>query len=454
MRKRAILAMMLVVALALPAGCSHIEKDAEVDKQTVIIEVAGKTYTKQEVLSAADSYMNYQAYLYSRYGMAYDVTDAEHIASARQSAIESLVQEAVIAQKEAEYGISLTDAELAELQTTVDETYNGYVETVKTSYFADTTLTGEELDAAIAARMTELGYSTKEQMLESEKTNKAYEKLKAEIVKDVAVTDEEIQADYTSKLENAKASYASDLSSYASNVSSGSTVYYHPAGYRYVKNILRQISEEDSAKLSDLSSQITAKQTELDTATASVAELPEDAAADTEDQAKNRAALNTTVTTLTAEIADLQTQRDAAQEAAYAALQPTVDEIVAKLAEEGADFDAIMAEYGEDTGMQAEPAKTQGYLVCTGLTSMVAEFVNASMALEKVGDVSAPFRTSYGIHIVKYVGDLAEGEVPLDDVKGEIQSALLTSKQDALFNSTVEEWVKAANAKTYADRLN
>jgi parvulin-like peptidyl-prolyl isomerase len=113
-----------------------------------------------------------------------------------------------------------------------------------------------------------------------------------------------------------------------------------------------------------------------------------------------------------------------------------------------------MAEYGEDTGMQSDPAKTDGYPVCAGDTNWVDAFTEAAMSLGKVGDVSAPFRTDYGIHIVKYISDITEGAVPLADVKDTISADLLSTKQDDLYDTTVSGWVTDANAKVYKDRLN
>jgi len=83
----------------------------------------------------------------------------------------------------------------------------------------------------------------------------------------------------------------------------------------------------------------------------------------------------------------------------------------------------------------------------------VTEFTTAAMALVKAGDVSAPFHTQYGTHIVKYISDLAEGVVPLADIKDAISKELLTTKQDDLFNTTLNQWVTDANAKIYTDRM-
>lgn len=453
MRKRAILALMLVLALAVTTSCSLIVKDAEVDKQTVIIDVAGQTFTKGEVAAQVAQTLDYQEYVYTMYGMAYDKTDQTAISSARDTVIDALVEQAVLNQKKDEMGLGdFTQEELAELEASAEETYQGYIDGVKASYFADTELSGEELDKAVAEKLTELAYPSKEELLESEKEDKATEKLKAEVVKDVTVADDEVKAEYDTRVESAKTEYAGSLSAYGTAVQNGSTVYYTPAGYRYVKNILRKLSDEDSQKISDLNSQITAKQTQLDNIESSLNDLGEDAGADDEETAKSRAELTEAKAKAEGELADLQKQLDEAKEAAYANVQPTIDEIFAKL-EAGGDFDALMEEYGEDTGMQASPAKETGYPVCEGSTTWVAEFTEAAMALEKVGDVSPAVRTSYGIHILQYAGDAAEGAADYDGVKETVRADLLAQKQDALYNETVDRWVTEANAKIYKDRL-
>lgn len=453
MRKRIFLAVLMIAALVLSTSCSLIVKDADVDAQTTVIDVAGQTITKAEVQQAVENTLSYQSYIYSMYGYTYDATDAKNIADAQDSAIDALIQQAVTDQKIAELGFDqFTDEELSEMQASVDETYNGYLDSVKTYYFADTELTGDELDAAIAAKMAELGYPDAASLLKDQKTSKSDEKLKDYVVKDVTVTEDEIQAEYDSRVEAAKSSYADDLSQFGSDISDGSTIYYRPAGYRYVKNILVKLTDDDNTAISDLNSQITDVQSNLDTNATAQAALPEDATTDTEEQAQSRAALVATQAELQAQLSDLNSQLATATEAAYANIQPKIDEIVAKL-DAGEDFDTVMEAYGEDTGMQSEPAKTNGYPVCKGDTNWVEEFTTASMALANVGDVSAPFRTSYGIHIVKYQSDIAEGVVALDDVKDTISADLLSTKQDDLYNTTVSQWVTAANAKVYKDRL-
>lgn len=89
---------------------------------------------------------------------------------------------------------------------------------------------------------------------------------------------------------------------------------------------------------------------------------------------------------------------------------------------DGADFDELMNNYSEDTGLAAFP---DGYFFTKG--KMVAEFENSAFSLED-GQVSDIVETSYGYHILKKI---AKGEyisAHLDEVKGEYLSSLFTEK--------------------------
>ena len=168
MRKRVLLALVLVLTLLVSTGCSLIIKDEEVDKQTTIIEVAGKTITKGEVQDMTQSVLDYNEYMYSMYyGYGYDKTDADTIASAQAEAIDNLIQTAVVDQKIAERGYNnFTDEEIAEMEKQAAEDYQLYYDTIKMYFFSDTELTGDELDAAIKAEMVNMGYPGEEALLE------------------------------------------------------------------------------------------------------------------------------------------------------------------------------------------------------------------------------------------------------------------------------------------------
>ncbi len=74
---------------------------------------------------------------------------------------------------------------------------------------------------------------------------------------------------------------------------------------------------------------------------------------------------------------------------------------VLALVESGEDFDALIAQYGEDPGMSTYPG---GYYFTTGM--MVAPFEETAFALEE-GQTSGLVETTYGYHIIQ--------RLPLDD---------------------------------------
>jgi len=415
MRKRVILALVLVFALVMSTSCSLIIKDEAVDRATPVIEIAGKTITKGEVKDQIEAIHDYNEEMYYYYyGMSYDRNSESAITDAKEQAIQSMIESAVVDAKLAEYGFdAYTDEELAEIEATAQEDYDLYFETVQNFFFNDTELTGDELTAAIEAEMAEMGYPNYEQLVEEGKYMLAQEKLVAEINKDVTVSEEELTTEYNARVEADKASYEAAAYTYGTALTNGETPYYTPAGYRYVKHILLQFNEEDETAISDLETQI-ANLTEGEDAT------------------------------------ELNDKLAAAKEQAYLNLQPAIDEINANLAE-GAEFDALITEYNQDPGMTADSV---GYAVCDTSIDWVIEFKDASMALANVGDVSAPVRSEYGIHIIKYQSDIAEGEIGLENVREALTAELQSAKESENIEVSLAQWVEEANAKINEKELN
>ncbi|MBM55769.1 MAG: hypothetical protein CMB32_04345 [Euryarchaeota archaeon] len=73
---------------------------------------------------------------------------------------------------------------------------------------------------------------------------------------------------------------------------------------------------------------------------------------------------------------------------------------VSELLKNGESFESLALKYSDD-----ETTKSKGgVLAWFGAGKMVEEFENASFGLENDGDISEPFLTSYGWHIVKRLG--------------------------------------------------
>jgi Skp family chaperone for outer membrane proteins len=213
------------------------------------------------------------------------------------------------------------------IRDTVQKNLDTDKESVKTDYFADTKLEGEALDTAIQEKMTELGY-TFDSYYANEKATATEKKLRDSVVSGITVTDEEIKGEYDSRVAQAKTSYESNLSAYGSSVNSNADVYYAPAGYRYVKHILRKFPDDTQTSLTNLKTQIDDKTTQITTVDSSITALGDTVAQDD----SKRTDLNAQKTALEQEKADLQTQYDKMLEEAYTALQPKVDEVLGKIA--------------------------------------------------------------------------------------------------------------------------
>lgn len=103
--------------------------------------------------------------------------------------------------------------------------------------------------------------------------------------------------------------------------------------------------------------------------------------------------------------------------------------------EAGEDFDVLLTAYGQDIGMkQGSKYYVTGYYVCDGATQYDARFVEAAMALEQVGDISAPITTGYGAEIIKYHMDVPAGEADFDSVREATQNVLLAARRSAAFS--------------------
>ena len=79
--------------------------------------------------------------------------------------------------------------------------------------------------------------------------------------------------------------------------------------------------------------------------------------------------------------------------------QDKIDEIYRKLLN-GADFSTLAKERSDDTGS----APNGGELGWFGLGKMVKEFQDAAFGLKNIGDISKPFSSQFGYHIVKLLG--------------------------------------------------
>ena len=455
MRKKALLALMLAMTLLL-SGCALIVKDEAVDNATEIIRMGDQVITKEKVKAETQNQLDTMAYYYSLYGSSYDTTDPSNIASAQEAAVQALKEDLALTAKAAELGLDQLSAEEEETaKTKAQESYDSAVEYVKNNMLQDSGLEGEELEKAAADKLTELGVQL-ESYIESERKSIIDNKLLEDTVKDVTVSDDEIQAEFDSRVQTDKENYTGNAGSWATAANNGTTLYYTPEGVRRVKQILIKFTEEDQAAIDEAKTQQANATTAVTTANAKVSAAQEtlDVEGITEEiKAEAEADLSAANEELEKANADLEAANKAVDDAtnkAFENIASAADDVLQQLAD-GADWQTLMDEKNEDPGMKNNE---KGYAVASGMTSFDSAFVDAAMALEKPGDVSDKTKgTSYGYYIIRYESDEAEGPVNLDDVKETISSSLLSTKRDDTYNAAVDKWVEEANIKVDMNAL-
>ena len=446
MQKKSLLALLLALTLVL-SGCALVTVDQEKDNARVIVDVNGETVNKQTIAAAVQNELQMNQYynqLASSMGISANYSTDE--ATVTSNVISSYVNQLVAKQKAAELGLNeMNEEDQAAIETDAKQMYDSFISSVTSTYFVGTELEGDELTQAAEkyvadnAIATADGRSTLADFTKTATDNRAIEKLQEYAVKDVSVSDEEINAEFDSKVEADKESFEANPDTYGYNLMNGTETYYAPAGYRMVKHILVPFDTENTSAETAAQTALTAAQSALTEAQAAFDGAGEDA---------DKEALQTALTQAEEAVSAAQADFDAANSKKLADAKEKADEIYALATAEGADFDALIAEYSTDNMPE------EGYAIREGFAYFVTPFVEGAMALEKAGDVSGPIESTYGYHIIQYVSDVQEGPVDLETVREAISADLKTVKENEALAAATAQWLEAANVKTYPDRMN
>ena len=380
----------------------------ETGEEIIVAEFNGGSLLSSEVISPYNDQLATEAFGFG---------DAEVDASETLLMVmENLVADKICYLKAEQMGLTtLTEADTQAIQASCEADFKEQMDFYRDSVDL-TGMTDEEAEAAVITYLQdEIGISL-EDMVEEATVAYWRSKLFDEVTKDVTVTPEEVQAAYDALLADQQQRFAEYPDDYEFAIMSGETIAYNLDGYRYIKHIQLAFDDPEVATtVEDLYYQIS----ELDPT------------ADFE------------------QITALQTELNGY----YAELDAQAETIVAELGA-GADFDALIAKYGDDEAMDYEPVKTTGYIVSsTSVNQFSEEFIEACMMLENAGDVSVPIHSAGGVHIIKYIGDTVPGAVSLDSIRSILEAEVLAEKQDEVYVEQEAQWILEADPKYYPENL-
>jgi predicted nucleic acid-binding Zn-ribbon protein len=388
------------------------ETDTPFAKDAVVATVNGEDVTGDDVLA---SYVH----VVGIYGEPDEANEEIYYAIAMESAITLKLIRLTGAEMDLD---QFTQEELDDLYAASDSEWSAALDNYVSGIVTDPeSLSEADAEAAYAEAKdfyASLGYS-QESLRQSYLDNAVYERMKEELCKDITVSDDEVLAYIDGIVQGDREIYESDTEAYETQLMmylygyADREPWYHPEGYRHVKNLLLSPDEALLASYLDLLARYEAQA------------VTEDAA---EPAAENAEAAVMTEETVTAE------DVEAAKAAVIASVQAQLDEINANLAV-GVSFDDLMAEYGTDPGMTSGEYP-DGYEVSLLSNNFVPEFISAAFSVDDIGEISQPYISDYGVHLVQYTGDVPGGPIELtDELKAETYEKLLGEKCAAALNA-------------------
>ena len=401
---RALALALCCLLLALPAL-------AETAPEGVLCVINGVSYPVDDIQVEFD----YYAAMYESYGLG------DEIDALKDDIIEFYVQRYAQLDAAAQLGFDqFTEEEEADILAQAQDEYESTLEEYKTM-FEEEGASDEDVRAAVVNYFEENDY-TIDVIAQSVRENMIMQRYYDHVTADVTV---DIDAIYEGRVAEQKAEYDADPMNFEYDAMYGGDIYYVPEGFRAVYHILLLLGDDDADALYELQT----RQSEI--------------AAELENPTET-----TDAEALNAELGQI----DETIAALIAPLLEKADEIYARL-DAGEDFFALMAEYGEDPGMQQDPFMTNGYYVSADSVMWEPAFRDSAMALEKEGDVSEPVLTGYGIHLILHGGELTSGPVPLDDVREAIEATALDEAQQKAYSEAVEAAIAAADITVYPENV-
>lgn len=416
------LAMLMSVSAVFAGGE---ETAAEPAAETLpVLDTLLVTVFGQEIRENNEKLQSYLANMIEQAGA--EDEDTLHIS--RMFAMSYVLEEIMLNRKAAE-GVpvdeeALRQEALAEWDSIVSSYMQGMYGITDESSEEDKTAARADTLSYIEANYGYTEESYIAEVLENTPLNNAYNAIIDELKAsrpDLTATEEEILAAYNDTVNEEMEYIGNDAGMYEMYQNYyGYSFHYIPEGYRGVTHILLKVDQELLDNWTDLSARL--EESHEETESTGESEEP----AETEEP-------------VTEEMVE------AARQAILDSQKETLDAISAKL-ESGVSFEDLIAEYGTDPGMQDENNLKNGYTIHPDSIIYDANFTKAAAALEKVGDVSDPVISSFGIHILYYLRDVPAGAIEItEEEKEQLRSEIESERISLAFSEYYDQWLASSD---------
>lgn len=426
--------MLMVLCLALPFMALAETGDP------VVVRVGDFAYTRSQLQGSLDSMLELSEMLQ---GDA--PTEAEKQARL-QSTVDSFVGLGVIENKLREAGKNdFTEAELEALNQSAQSKYE---ELWQTLYQQMQQQDAAVTEAAVTSQLDAMGYTSQailDELILQTRQNRAIE----EFVGDVVLTQAQVDQYYEEQFVGPdRADYEGNIDRYDREIlMNNNEAFYTPEGYRYIRQIVLEIPEAalnaTRTEQVALNRATQAMATALQALTVAVTE-----ADGWEDVADPKAAYDEANAALIAAQADYMDRLTAET---LPLVRDRTDEI-AEAYQAGIDFKSLLGRYSTDK--TERNVNGDGYPFHPDSKLWPQSFIDAASALEKPGDISEPFVTDQGVHILCYAGDVPAGEhVLTDEERQMLNAAAERYYQLEKLNALIDQWQGDYEIETHPELL-
>jgi len=432
---RRMLCFMLILLLA--TLCSAL---AEVADDPVVVRVGDFTYPQSVLQGSLDSMLELSRMLRG------DAPTDEEKAARLQGTVDSFVGLGVIENKLAEVGKNeFTDAELETLNQQARSKYEELWQLLYQQMRQGDASVSEE---DVTEQLELMGYTFQaiyDELVLQTRQNRAIE----EFVGDIILTQAQVDAYYEAQfVAPDRADYENDVDRYDQEIlMNNNEAFYTPEGYRYIHQIVLEIPEE--ALKAARTEQVAMNRAAQSMATALQSlTLAATTAEGWDDMTEARALYDEAEAALKVAQADYAARLEAE---ALPLVKQTTDEIASQYAA-GIDFKTLISRYSTDK--TDRNVNGDGYPFHPDSKMWPENFKQAASALEKVGDISRPFVTEQGVHILCYAGEVPAGaHVLTDDERELLNAAALRYYQMEKLNERIEGWQADYEIETHPELL-
>lgn len=444
------LLMALVMALALGA-CQLQEETAKdnlsgdaaddgADNDAVAVSIGDKyNITRGEIAEQYDSLVA----MYSAYGMGTPTEDAD-IESMQDAVVDGLVSQKILLYQADLMGITLTDDEKNGVDADVEDQMAQYMEMFRSQAESEgatdvdtraveifnETLTNEGFNMDMEGFRAYI----KDSLTEAAITSRLEEQVKGT----VTASEEEAKTYYDDLITTQKETYKETPEDYlgdeeAYEKNGGDPILSVPEGYIRVKSITISPVDAIGEDFSTLS-------TEMDALEAEYGELF------LTDAAANAARL----TAIRTEYAEKKVKSDALYETYIAPAREKANKALAAL-KEGASFDEVLKEYGEDDVYATYPIFVEkGLLMQKGVASSTwTEKMVKAVDVLKDGEYTDILQQDDVFYILQLVGAEPAGDRSYEDVADEMMVCAQSQKAETYWTEQQEAWGNDTSLVTY-----